>query len=189
MSNADDKIQCPHCEKTFLRRDLHAVTVQTCRSCGGIVEQEESFGWRDAEAITQEDVSAVDAWLDSVAQVAGLRVQRVRDGESMGEFLWDIQGLPFPWRCEVVYQRSRPEVVALRLRAEVSSEKALPEREAHVSACESRGVQPVGMTGGHNWWGAEQTIGTSWLRPPLFRPVVDRLNEVLQDVASRLPRG
>jgi hypothetical protein len=197
MSNADDEIQCPHCEKTLRRRDLHAVTVQTCRSCGGIVEQKEQWECRDDEAITQEDVSAVDAWLDSVARVAGLQVQRVSDGESMGEFLWSIQGLPVPWQCEALYQRSRPEVVLVRLRAEVSAPEALPDRNAVEAACVARGVQPegerivqsVGQSTAHTWWGAAQFLGTSWLPPDLFRPVVDRLAEVLREVAPHVPPG
>jgi hypothetical protein len=189
MSSADDEIQCPHCKRTLRRRDLHAVTEQTCRWCHGIVEREEQFGWRNDEAITQEDVSAVDAWLDSAAQVAGLEVERVRDRETMGEYLWTVQGLPFPWPCEAVYQRSRPEVVVVRLRAEVSAPEALPDAKAWEAACVSRGVQPSGMNGTRPWWGAGQALLTAYLPPDLFRPVVDRLDQVLREVASRPPSG
>jgi hypothetical protein len=188
MSTADDQVQCPHCQVTFRRRDIHATTytVHKCRSCGSNFELEEQWAWRDEEAILQEDVSAIDAWL---AQVSGLEVQRVRDRESMGEFLWSVVGLPFPWRCEAVYDKARPNVVVVRLRSEVSAPGALPDAEGWEAACVSRGVQTSGMKGAKPWWGAAQALLTVWLRPTLFRPVVDRLDEVLREVASHSRPG
>jgi transcription elongation factor Elf1 len=193
MSTADEQVQCPHCGVTNRNRDLLATVVvkQTCRcrSCRGVVKYDEQFEQQNAAAILQEDVSAIDAWLDAVAQAAGLEVQPVRDQESMGEFVWSVQGLPFPWRCEAVYQRSRPQVVVVRLRAEVSAPEALPNVKALEAPCVLRGVHPDGMTGAAPWWGAGQALLTAWLRPSLFRSVVDRLDEVLREVASRSPLG
>jgi hypothetical protein len=194
MSSADDQIQCSQCGATFRNRDLHTTffQVQKCRSCGFLIEQTEQWGWRNEEAILGEDVDTISIWLDTVAQAAALRVQRVRDRESMGEFLWSVQGLPLPWRCEAVYEQSRPHVLVVRLRAEVSSAEALPDTERLGSACASRGVQPNGSTGsaGH-WWAAEQALLTAWVRPALFHPIVDRLAAVLEEVTSRssAPQG
>jgi hypothetical protein len=189
MSRADDEIQCPHCEKTLRRRDLHAVTVQTCRWCGGFIEGADQWAQRDEEGMLREDVDTIAAWLDSVAQAAGLQVQPVRDREPIGEFLWSIRGLPFSWLCEAVYERSRPGVVRLRLRTEVSAPEVQAESKTLETACAARGVQASAMKGAHIWWGAAQALFTAWLPPSLFRPIVDRLDEVLRDVASRFPPG
>jgi hypothetical protein len=193
MSGADEQVQCPHCGATFRGRDLHATTVvvSKCRACNGTITLEEQWASKDEEAMLREDVDTVNAWLDTVAQADGLQVQPVREREAVGEFLWSIQGLPFPWRCEAVYDKSRPDVVIVRLRTEPKAAEP-PEGGVLSAACASRGVQPVGMRSGgtsglSSWWGAEQVLLTGWLRPDLFRPVVNRLDEVLREVASRLP--
>ncbi len=130
----------------------------------------------------REDISAIEAWL---AQIGGIQVRPVRDKEPLGEFLWSVQGLPYSWRCEAVYQRSRPDIVVLRLLAEVSSAQALPDKEKLGLTCASRGVQPTGSTGnsGH-WWATQQAVLTAWLRPTLFGPIVERLAAMLGQVAS-----
>jgi hypothetical protein len=99
------------------------------------IKQEEQWAWRDEAAILIDDVSTIGAWLDSVAAVAGLEVQQVRDREPVGQFLWSVKGLQFPWRCEAVYERSHPGVVVVRLCADVSDPDAMPEMEDIGAAC------------------------------------------------------
>jgi hypothetical protein len=168
--------------------------VQQCRACGFNLELTEPFGWHDDEAILRDDIAGIDAWLDSVAQTSGLSIDKVRDRESLGDYLWSIQGLPFPWACEAIYNKRQPHTVLILLRKDEQSEDALPEEGLLREACAARCVHPTGVIGSEEkmgthkviaWWGAEQALLTSALTPSLFRPVVNRLNEVIQQVSSR----
>jgi hypothetical protein len=196
MSSADEQVTCGHCDRVFRRRDLrfeHTI-VERCPVCREIVEGETSSGWRNDDVILQENVAAIDTWLDSVSAGAGLETQRIADKESMGEYLWLVCGLPFDSRCEVLYARDRPDVVSVRLCVDAppvpflfdtDERPELPGTEKLKEACSFHGVQPDGVRGSKgSWWGASQTLRTGWLPQGLFRPVVDRLDKVIREVKA-----
>lgn len=181
MSDSNDpdfQFPCPHCQKVMRNRDLLTTTthlkVEKCRSCGEIISKEEISGTRNSEAETQDDISSIGNWL---SEVGGLDVKHL-SGQPW-EMLWSIRGLPFSGFCEAVYDHKRPAVVVLRLRREGKANS-----EELKKTCSSFGVHPAGVSGSKPWWGAEQALLTSRLMPDLFRPVVDRLNKVLEEVAS-----
>ena len=179
MPTLDDQFACPNCATVLRNRDLLTTVTEQCRVCKAVIQTTDRWGFRNAEAILQEDVFSIDTWL---SQVSDLHVTRIPDSEDMGKFVWSIAG-PSPCRCEVLYEKFRPGVARIRLCVDVADADALPEKEAWHSACHSNCVQPCGVTGTRTWWGAEQAVLLiTDLSPALFRRVVDRLSKTIHDV-------
>lgn len=192
--------------------------ILSCRKCGLLVEFNVQSEAREAGYIFFEDVTEIGGWLDSVVEKFGFRVEKQKDRQivdpvdallggapvekpndrgapgptAVGVFIWSIDGLTVPWRCEVVYDKERPHVVEVRLCVDVAGAESFPAADVLTAACASHCVQPTGAklgremgTKGKAWWGTTQLLGTGWLPPSLFHAVVARLDEAIRAVAPK----
>jgi hypothetical protein len=131
-----------------------------------------------------------------------------------GNYVWDVKGLSFAWKCEVRYEVGRIDVVEVQLASESRGAAILASSEAHIRTCCERGLQPYGnrkrSEGVDNVlaafaagvdidnlpppenvtveeWGVLAHLSTSVLTPELFRGVIRRLDETMMAVEAAVP--
>jgi hypothetical protein len=184
-------IGCPGCGRAISERRLRVqvITIESCPHCGDPVRRADRLRWTDDDAALQQDVSAVDAWLEALARGNGLSVERTAVAAG-GTWRWPVAGAT-SWTCEIVYETDRPGVIALRLSSERNAPATAADFRRLAAACSSRGVETYCSREPSGRWGAQQYLSTTGLNEGVFWPVLRRLTEAMYDAvlefADRTP--
>jgi hypothetical protein len=199
----DEPLICPNCHVSLNEKQLvtKTVTVQSCPNCRAHVRQHEGFHGQDREALTLQDVKAIEDWLRSVVRGKPMAwSKQAPDGEK-GKEIWDVMGdeeagLPLPWECAVEYSSNALHVLQLRLTTERFGEEVARDKERLQTICADHGVQAFAVQRSRtDWtgkrqevrWGAYQILATGSLSERLFWSVLERLERAMRDVTARVP--
>jgi hypothetical protein len=165
-----------------------------------MVRKQEGFRWQNRDAMVLEDVTAIGAWLDSVASAEPLRVVRRADDEARGRYVWEVAdvaigGTSCPCTCTVEYSSDKANIVAVRLMSNQHGQGFVEDPERLQFVCADHGLQPYAERRSvADWsgqrsevhWGVQQLLATSTLSVTLFRAVIQRLEQAMRDVATQL---
>jgi hypothetical protein len=195
----ENQVACPNCQLSMPERELvvtSTLIIEACPRCKAEVRRGERWAWRDADAITQEDVASIDGWLEEIAQSQNLGFTRNRQDEDIGDYLWEIAGKPLPWECFIYYSTKMPHVVQIRLASDQEPAKIFEQPKTLLTVCHDHGVQSHAHAEGTlsgdgieqveaGKWGAGQILATGQLTPALFHVVLKRLVQAMESAASR----
>src|SRR5260370_28480206 len=89
-------IKCEACKASF---DERAVvfgeirrTTEACPYCDAVLRSQDASTAVRFGAIVQEDVTAIDQWLEAVSREAKLEIENDRSTEANGHYAWSISG-------------------------------------------------------------------------------------------------
>jgi len=195
------ELVCPNCHVSLDERQLvtNTWTVESCPHCRAMVRKQEGFQWQNRDAMVLEDVTAIGTWLGSIARADPLRVVRRADEEAEGKYVWEdddvgIDDTPLPWTCTVEYSSDTANIFAVRLTSSQNGQALVEDSERLQIVCADHGVQPhaerrsrTDWSGQHSEvrWGVQQFLATSTLSENIFRAVVKRLDQAMQDAAAQ----
>jgi hypothetical protein len=154
----DDEITCPKCQATVAGRQL-----VTCPRCGKGLFRQKGSAQTDADAIIQDEVASIDAWLhesidkflEDFSDYAGLEpkppegmtVEANRPPHPGSAYTWQVHDTWYYSRvgsCVVSYQPQRPGTVAVKfLTSEwiLDTSEGSPELKTLTGICVHRGFQ------------------------------------------------
>lgn len=198
---------CPNCHVALDERQLNARTwtVETCPHCQAVVRRDEGFRWQDRDALLQDDVESIEAWLRDVSRACAdrgalFRVEQ-REGKKSGrKYRWDVAtrtegGGQSPWSCTVEYDADTPHIFEVRLTSTEDEPAFLDVPNPLLDACAEQGVQAHACES-RRWvewegerrefrWGARQLLATAPLGVALFHAVLRRLDHAMRDALAR----
>jgi predicted RNase H-like HicB family nuclease len=200
------EFSCPHCHAPLTGRQVVTKTWESssCPRCHTEIERRVGFTWEESVAIIQEDVAAIDHWLDEVSKREGVQVEAARPKADRQPYEWDIQGAASADKVLVAYDPARYGILEVRL---LSFAQILDPTEDSsdlgtlMLICAAHGVQPVGVfakiqegpdgreSSESVRWGARCYLNTDSLLPELFRPVLNRLDEAVRHATAELKKA
>jgi predicted RNA-binding Zn-ribbon protein involved in translation (DUF1610 family) len=175
-------IECSGCGRSVPERRLRVqvLTVESCPHCGEIVRRSDRIRWTDEDAALQQDVAAIDGWVDALCRGNGLTAARDDAGVGAGRWRWEISGAT-SWGCEAVYEIDRPGFVGLRLFSAAHAAAVAADPRRLLSACASRGVELYCLREPPGRWGAQQHLAVEALHEAAFWPILRRLTEAMYE--------
>jgi hypothetical protein len=199
----DEPLICPNCHVSLNERQLvtRTLTVESCPNCRAAVRKHERFHGEGREALTLQDVKAIEDWLRSVVRGKPMAWSKQDPNGEKGKEIWDVvgdeeAGMPLPWECAVEYTSDAPRVLQLRFTSERYGEQVVQDKERLQTICADHGVQPFAIqrfrtdwTGRREEvrWGAYQVLATASLSERLFWSVLERLDRAMREVTERVP--
>jgi hypothetical protein len=145
-----------------------------------------------------QDVSSIDNWLANECEQLRQVYQNIRDGESRGEYRWQITGnllagCPENWSLEILHNTRAPDIAIVRVIAAEPVLMADQEFDVLRQIFQDHGLQPhgcrnrsFGIQGSQqeSQWGAQQYLSIGPMSDGLLRPVVVRLLNAMRDAMT-----